>query len=188
MRLAIVLVALAALGGTAAAQKKMGEVDVDRGPTSELYIRKRPPVPEAPVLSEELKKLLNATETRRDDKRLEAIGMLRDFLASNPLGDTKADGTFKLAELLWEESRRLFLINMDKYSRELEGCSRKKDGCDPQPKEPRIDLKESEKLYKALLVEKPDFRRAHLVTYLIGFAAKEDGREEEALAQFRTVI
>jgi cellulose synthase operon protein C len=188
MRLAIVLVATAALGGTASAQKKMGEVDVDRGPTSELYIRKRPPIPEAPVLSDELKKLLNATETKRDQKRLDAIAMLRGFLASDPLGDTKADGTFKLAELLWEEARRQFLINMAGYERELESCSRKKNGCDPPPKEPRIDLAESEGLYRDLLKQKPDFRRADLVTYLIGFAAKEDLREEEALARFREVI
>ena len=140
------------------------------------------------MLSEELKRLLNATETRRDQKRLDAIEMLRAFLASDPLGDTKADGTFKLAELLWEEARRQFLVDMTMYERELEACSRKKNGCDPPPKEPRIDLAESEKLYKDLLVQKPDFRRADLVTYLIGFAAKEDLREEEALAKFREVI
>src|SRR5258708_35833045 len=84
------------------------DIDVQRGPSSELYIRKRPPAPDAPVLSPELKKLLNSTEKKRDDKRLEAIGMLRSFLASNPIGEDRAEGVFKLAELLWEESRRLF--------------------------------------------------------------------------------
>jgi len=187
MRLPIILLTTLSLAAPALAQK-MGEIDVDRGPTSELYIRKRPPIPEAPVLSQELKKLLNATEIKRDQKRLDAIAMLRAFLASDPLGDTKADGTFKLAELLWEESRRQYLIRMGGYERELEACSRKKNGCDPQPAEPRIDLKESEALYKSLLIQKPDFRRADLVTYLIGFAAKEDMREEEALEQFRQVI
>jgi TolA-binding protein len=190
MRLPIVLLALGALTAPAASAlaQKMGEIDVDRGPTSELYIRKRPPIPEAPVLSEELKKLLNSTETKRDQKRIDAINMLRAFLASDPLGDTKADGMFKLAELLWEESRRLYLVNMTGYERELEACSRKKDGCESPPAEPRINLKESEFLYKQLLTERPDFKRADLVTYLIGFAAKEDLREEEALAQFRVVI
>lgn len=191
MRLPIALLTAGALllpAGTALAQKKMGEVDVDRGPTAELYIRKRPPIPEAPVLSVELKKLLTSTETKRDQKRLDAIEMLRAFLASDPLGDTKADGTFKLAELLWEEARRQYLIRMTGYERELEACSRKKDGCETPPKEPRIDLRESETLYKDLLVQKPDFRRADLVTYLIGFAAKEDLREAEALTKFREVI
>ena len=50
------------------------EVETTRGPAAELYIRKRPPAPEAPVLSAELKTLLASTEKRRDDKRLEAIG------------------------------------------------------------------------------------------------------------------
>ncbi|MBS1119194.1 MAG: hypothetical protein H6Q90_1422, partial [Deltaproteobacteria bacterium] len=50
------------------------EVQTSRGPTSELYIRKRPATPEAPILSKELKDLLATTEKRRDDKRIQAIG------------------------------------------------------------------------------------------------------------------
>jgi len=163
------------------------EIDVQRGPAAELYIRKRPPAPEAPVLSQELKDLLDKTEKKRDDKRLEAIGLLRQFLASNPGNDTKAEGMFKLAELLWEESRRLYLIKMDDFSRELEKCSQKKGDCD-QPKEPRIDLKEAEALYKELHEQFPSFHRMDLVTYLIGFAAKEDQREDEAMERFQEVI
>jgi len=163
------------------------EIDVQRGPTAELYIRKRPPAPEAPVLSTDLKTLLNSTEKKRDDKRLEAIGMLRQFLASNPGPDTRADGMFKLAELLWEESRRLYLIKMDEFGRELEKCSQKKGDCD-QPKEPRIDLKEAEALYRELHDKFPTFKRMDLVTYLIGFAAKEDSREDEAMERFNEVI
>src|SRR5882757_9143885 len=75
------------------------EVETTRGPAAELYIRKRPPAPEAPVLSAELKTLLASTEKRRDDKRLEAIGLLRNFLDSKPTGESRAEGTFKLAEL-----------------------------------------------------------------------------------------
>src|SRR5262245_57820747 len=99
-----IAIVLAMASGHAAAQPKLNEVDVDKGPTSELYFRKRPPTPEAPVLSAELKRLLNATEKKRDDKRLEAIGQLRGFLASKPMPDTRAEGQFKLAELLWEEA------------------------------------------------------------------------------------
>ena len=158
-----------------------------RGPTSELYIRKRPVSPEAPILNQDLKALLASTEKRRDDKRLEAIGLLRGFLDSKPSGESRAEGTFKLAELLWEESRRLFLIRMDDFSRSLEKCSSKKTEC-VQPKEPRIDLKEAESLYRELHDKFPEFRRMDLVTYLIGFAAKEDNREDEAMGRFQEVI
>src|SRR6188508_1161096 len=78
------------------AQRPEREVDTSRGPASELYIRKRPPTPEAPVLSAELKTLLASTEKKRDAKRLEAIGLLRNFLESKPSGESKAEGTFKL--------------------------------------------------------------------------------------------
>lgn len=170
------------------AQAPARDVQVtSRGPTSELYIRKRPPSPEAPVLSQELKKLLVTTEKRRDDKRLEAIGLLRGFLASSPTGEAKAEGLFKLAELLWEEARRLFLVRMDEFGRAVEKCLKSKNTC-KQPKEPRIDLKEAEALYKDLHQHHPDFRRMDLVTYLIGFAAKEDNREDEAMGKFREVI
>jgi len=95
-----VAVAVAAAPATAGAQKPEREVETSRGPASELYIKKRPPVPEAPVLSAELKTLLASKEKKRDDKRLEAIGLLRAFLDSKPTGESKAEGTFKLAELL----------------------------------------------------------------------------------------
>src|SRR6185436_4617340 len=111
-----------ALAAPVAAHAQQGprEVSVTRGPASELYIRKRPVTPEAPVLSGDLKTLLTSTEKRRDDKRLEAIGMLRGFLDSKPTGEARAEGMFKLAELLWEESRRLFLIKMEDFSRAVE--------------------------------------------------------------------
>ncbi|MBA3395755.1 MAG: tetratricopeptide repeat protein [Deltaproteobacteria bacterium] len=170
---------------TAAAQAR--EVSVQRGPASELYIRKRPPTPEAPVLSQELKDLLVTTEKKRDDKRLEAIGLLRGFLASKPSADGKAEGMFKLAELLWEEARRTYLVRMDDFARALEACAVKKGSC-KQPVEPRIELGDAEALYRELHAKHPNFRRMDLVTYLIGFAAKEDDREDEAMARFQEVI
>ncbi len=188
----LVIVAALCLPGLALAQKQSEEIDVQRGPTSELYIRKRPPAPEAPILTKELKQLLASTEKARDAKRLEAIGLLRTFLEppppqQRPTGDSRAEGVFKLAELLWEEARRLYLIKMDDFSRQLEKCSTKKGDC-VQPKEPKIDLKEAEALYRELHDKHPDFRRMDLVTYLIGFAAKEDSREDEAMARFQEVI
>lgn len=179
--------ALALSAAAAWAQKPAQELDVQRGPAAELYIRKRPPAPEAPVLSDELRKLLNSTEKKRDEKRLEAIGLLRQFLDSKPTGEAKAEGMFKLAELLWEEARRLYLIHMEDYGRALEKCSLKKGECE-QPKEPHIDLKEAEALYIELHDKYPSFRRMDLVTYLIGFAAKEDNREDDAMAKFQEVI
>ncbi len=178
---------LIALAAPAAAQPMAKELQVQRGPASDLYIRKRPMSPEAPVLSAELKTMLVTSEKKRDAKRLEAITLLRAFLASDPSGDGRAEGTFKLAELLWEESRRTFLVRMDAFGRAIEKCNQAKAGC-TQPQEPRIDLKEAEALYKEIHAKFPRFRRMDLVTYLIGFAAKEDGREDEAMAHFQEVI
>jgi len=180
--LAIALVAAAA----APAAAQMGEVEVQRGPTAELYIRKRPPAPAQPTLSPELQKMLTAATKQRDAKREEAIGLLQQFLASKPSGEARAEGLFKLAELLWEEARRQYLVDMDRYDRALEACRIHR--CARQPKEPSIRLAKSEELYKQILADYPQFRRTDLVLYLVGFAAKEGGREDEALSMFQAVI
>ncbi len=171
----------------ATAQAPAREVSVTRGPAAELYIRRRPATPEAPVLSAELKRLLASTEKQRDAKRLEAIGLLRGFLDSKPSGEARAEGLFKLAELLWEEARRLYLVEIDRFTREVEKCQQSKARC-AQPREPRIDLKEAEALYRELHDKFPEFRRMDLVSYLLGFAAKEANREDEAMARFQEVI
>jgi len=186
MKRALTLAFVLGLAAPAAAQ--VSEVNLDRGPASELYLRKRPPVPEAPVLDPELKKLLESTVTKRDNARIEAIGLLREFLDGNPEGDAQADGLFKLGELLWEESRRTYLVSMEGYERDLEKCKQSPDRCKQEPPEPRIDLKESEQLYTKILDNYPNFRRSDLLLFLVGFAAKEDGREEQAMDRFQAVI
>jgi cellulose synthase operon protein C len=173
-------------GHQVAAQPK--EVQLERGPASDLYLRKRPLAPEAPLLSSELKRLLQASETKRDAKRLEAIALLRAFIDSNPGPQTRADGVFKLAELLWEESRRQYLEKMEVYSRASISCGAAGSPACAAVVEPRIDLHEPEKYYQELHDRHPDFRRADLVTYLLGFAAKEDNREAKAMTFFQEVI
>ncbi len=188
MRKVLSALLLAASATAAHAQATTAkELQVQRGPATELYIRKRPPTPEAPVLDATLKDLLTSTEKKRDAKREEAIGLLRQFLASKPTGDGLADGMFKLAELLWEESRRVFLVRMEQFGRDIEKCNQSKTACE-QPKEPRIDLAEAEGYYKQLHANFPNYPRMDLVTYLLGFAAREDNREDEAMGLFQEVI
>jgi hypothetical protein len=81
---------------------------------------------------------------RADAKRLEAITLLRRLLESNPTGDVKADGLFKLAELVWEEARRTYLIQMEDYARKL---LESQESSGPPPKQPHIDLGPAEQLY-----------------------------------------
>ena len=208
------------LASPTVSQAQPKEVQLNRGPTSDLYLRKRPLSPQAPVLSDELNKMLLSTEKKRDSKRLEAIALLRGFIDSNPGPDGRADGVFKLAELLWEEARRSYLEKMDAYSRSSIQCSdasapakdkkpnasadedkdpgKAKDDDQAEKQkpankcvagvEPRIDLVEPEKLYQELHDKHPTFRRADLVTYLLGFAAKEANREAQAMGFFEEVI
>ncbi len=166
----------------------LSEVRLDKSAAGDLYVRKRPPVPEAPKLPKILRKRLLKVEKKVDAKRDEAIGLLREFLKSGPTGDGKAEGLFKLAELLWEDSRRQYLVNMERYDRALEKCRQDKEDCKKPKSEPTLSFKESEDLYRELLAEHPKFRRTDLVLYLVGFATQEDGRREEALQYFAKVV
>ncbi len=183
-----VAIATAGLAMWAAPAHAQVSVELDRGPAAELYIRKRPPPPASPALSDDIERMLSEKEAQAAAKRTEAIELLRGFIDTDPTGEARADALFKLAELLWEDSRQQFIANMDKYERALEACRRSPDSCKQRPKEPRIDLTESEALYRQILTDHPGFDRADLVLYLVGFAAQERNATEEALGFFRQVV
>ena len=154
---------------------------------ADLYVKRRPLAPESPRLPRILQEELVQVEGRADAKRDEAIRLLRQFLAARPTGLGRAEGLFKLAELLWEDGRRKYIARMDVYERRVEGCRQRRTGCGKLPREPELDLTESETLYKAILEQHPDYPRRDLVLYLVGFAARQDGRTEEARG-FQRVI
>jgi len=164
------------------------EVDVDKSAAAELYVKRRPPAPESPRLPPVLERRLGLASRQADAKRGEAIRLLRRFLADNPSGAGRAEGLFKLAELLWEDARKNYIARMDAYERKAEACRQRRPSCTAPPREPELDLVESEKLYRAILDGHPDYPRRDLVLYLVGFAAREDGRTEEALAYFEKII
>ncbi|WP_428261827.1 tetratricopeptide repeat protein [Haliangium sp.] len=182
------VVAAAAVAGPATTAQAQTDVDLDSGPAAELYIRKRPPPPASPTLSPEIEAMLTAKEQQANAKREEAIGLLRAFIDTDPTGEARAEALFKLAELLWEDARRQFLVAMDRYERALEACRRAEDGCQKRPAEPRVDLSEPDALYRQILDDHPDFRRTDLVLYLVGFAARERQEAEVSLGFFRRVV
>jgi len=180
------LLGLALSATTAHAQPS--EFQIEQSASGDLYLKKRPVTPEAPRLPPELASLLETKERQADGKRAEAIRLLRAFLDTKPTGDGRAEGLLKLAELLWEDARKSYIKNMASYEREVEACRQKQKICAKKPKEPRLDFRESEALYRTILADHPDFRRLDLVLYLTGFAARERGAEDESLGFFEAII
>ena len=164
------------------------EVELDKGAAKDLYVSRRPPIPEAPRIPKELLALLEKKEKQANAKRAEAIKLLEQFLASRPTGDSRAEGLFKLAELLWEDTRRRYVADMDAYERKVEACRQARSACKTAPKEPELSFARPAKYYRMILDGHPRYKRIDLVKYLLGFAAREDGRIAEALAMFRRVI
>ena len=175
---------LVAIAGTARAQ--LAPVEVVRAPTEDLYLKRRPPVPEAPVLTSDLESLLRTKEKARDVKRAEAIKLLRAFLRSNPAGEGRAEGLFKLADLLWEDARFRYVDARKAYDRKVEACRERP--CRAAPREPVLELREPEALFKDIIEHHPEFRRLDLCLYLVGFAARERGDNQRALGYFEQVI
>ncbi|MCG8422348.1 MAG: tetratricopeptide repeat protein [Proteobacteria bacterium] len=184
--LAVLFAVLAA--DAAAALAQLGDTDLDRGPAAELYIRKRPASPFTPQPTGQLDKLLELREKQRNDKREQAISLLRSLLATNPPHEVRSETLFKLAELLWEEARHRFVRDMNRYERQLEACRENRKRCKKRPVEPRLALAEPTRYYREILDKYPDFRRTDLVLYLVGFATREQNRSDESLVYFNQVI
>src|SRR5262249_9380290 len=56
------------------------------------------------------------------------------------------------------------------------------------PSQPELDLGSSQRIYKRLLAEYPQFRKIDAVHYLYGFSLRSQGRPAEALAQFKKIL
>ncbi len=157
-------------------------------PAQDLYLRKRPPTGASVPIPKDLEPILAAKEKAATAKRNQAIDLLEQFIATNPTGDSAAEAEFKLAELYWEDARRLFVQANIRYDQEVEACRTRSTRCHGQPKVPKLSLAKAEVLYKRLVEEHPRFRRIDLCKYLLGFTAYEDNRPDEALAWFERVI
>jgi cellulose synthase operon protein C len=185
---ALLVFALSSTSLDARADFRERDVEIDRSAARDLYIRARPPAPERPELPPVLAERLERTEAQVRDKRELAIRLLREFLAGEPTGDGRAEGLFKLAELVWEDARQRFLDELLAHERALERCRRQGSACREPPPEPELDLSEAESLYLTLLRDHPGFRRTDLVLYLAGFAAQHAGRDVQALERLAELI
>ena len=189
MRLVVFAVVSLSLAAPATVQGQTGpvEVELDKSAAKDLYVSKRPPVPSSPKIPSEMLALLEKKEKQANAKRAEAIKLLKAFLATKPTGASRAEGLFKLAELLWEDARRQYIARMDAYERRLEKC-RTQRTCKQPPKEPQLTFAEPEKYYRMILDGHPSYKRIDLVKYLLGFSARNAGRIEEAMTMFKRVI
>ena len=188
LALALAASVTVAVGAEARAEPRERDVEIDRSAARDLYIRARPPAPRKPEIPEVLVTRLERAEALVAEKRAEAIALLRAFLDGGPTGEGRAEGLFKLAELLWEDARQRYFDDLLAHERTLERCRQEAGACESAPTEPSLDLREAETLYLTLLRDHRDFRRTDLVLYLAGFAAQQDQRQAMALERFAELI
>ncbi len=133
-------------------------------------------------------KMIGERERAAAVKRGEAIRLLEELLAMRPTGDTAADARFKLAELYWEDSRQKYVAAMAEYDAKTDACKKDPSSADCKLTPPRLDVTRSEKLYADLVKHHPAYPRIDTVLYLLGFAAHDAGRGDEAVATLEKLI
>jgi TolA-binding protein len=142
-----------------------------------------PPRPGEPAW---LEAAMQARELELARQRDRAIELLGEFLARHPRAEERADALFRLAELQWERAEARLMSDMRAFERGLDAFRRGE--ADSRPAEPRIDLRESLKVYEEILERHPDFARADTVLYLYGFALNEQGDEQAALGIYKSLL
>jgi TolA-binding protein len=141
------------------------------------------------AVSHEVEALLKQKEAEVAVKRRQGIGLLEQYLREHGPTPETPEVMFQLAELKWEESKSHFLGQMAAYNASVEKCAQEKQkgACRPLP-QPNLDLTSSQGLYRRLLTEYPKFRKSDAVLYLYGFSLRSEGRQGEALTQFKRIL
>lgn len=151
-----------------------------------------PPDPEdapPPQTSYHIELEIQEREARIDADRRRAIGLLEEFVTQHADNRAMPEALYRLAALYWERSQERFLSAMGRWADTVERCKADPESC-PQgpPPEPTLDLTDSQALYERLIGQYPGFRKLDTVRYLYGFSLRDQGRVQEAQAQFWAII
>jgi len=129
-----------------------------------------------------------------DEKRDEAIKMLKEIFARFQPGPRKADVMFQLAELFWEKSKYLSFKEMNDYQISVEDCHKKsKDPklCDDlkmNTRQSEIYRKQALDIYVKIIKEYPDYPRKDEVLFVLGYNHYEMGKKAEGIKFYWDLI
>jgi tetratricopeptide (TPR) repeat protein len=142
-----------------------------------------------PMTSYEIELAIQGRESQIAVDRKRGITLLEEFIGKHASSRAMPEALYRLAALYWERSQEQFLTDMKAWAKTVDGCKGDPEACpDGPPAEPQLDLTNAQAIYVQLIGKYPTFRKLDTVRYLYGFSLRDQGKAEEAQAQFRAII
>ena len=152
----------------------------------------------------EERRVLRASEVSREQvsaeyrklaqqKRQQEMQFAEDLLRRGHLeGDRSAEMMLRLADLYFQEGRDIYMTEMETYESEFDACFNNPN-CDTEGMEPNNDRskkwqQKSIRLYKRILQQFPNFRRADEATFYLATALQDTGKREKGIEYYKTLV
>jgi tetratricopeptide (TPR) repeat protein len=126
-----------------------------------------------------------------DKKRDEQIDAIKKILSGQNDPATKAELTFRLAELYWEKSKFIEGQEMAEYDRIIEEwINTGRKGEEPVVSHKRSDVYKKQALanYEIILEKYPDYPRRDEVLYIMAYNTYEAGKKDKAVKHYWELI
>ena len=160
--------------------------------------------PEVNAQDREERRVLRASEVSREqvsaeyrklarEKRRQEMQFAEDLLRRGHLeGDRSAEMMLRLADLYFQEGRDIYMTEMETYEAEFDACFNNPN-CDTEGMEPNNDRskkwqQKSIRLYKRILQQFPNFRRADEATFYLATALQDTGKREKGIEYYKTLV
>lgn len=142
-----------------------------------------------PLTSYQIELEIQSRESKIGVDRKRGIALLEEFISKHADNRAMPEALYRLAALYWERSQEKFLTEMEAWAKTVDACKEDPESC-PQgpPDEPQLDFSGSQVIYARLINEYPTFRKLDTVRYLYAYSLRDQGKTEEAQAQFRAII
>ena len=152
----------------------------------------------------EERRVLRASEVTREQvsaeyrklarqKRHQEMEFAEDLLRRGHLeGDRSAEMMLRLADLYFQEGRDIYMTEMESYEAEFDACFNNPN-CDTEGMAADNDRShkwqaKSIRLYKRILQQFPNFRRADEATFYLATALQDTGNREKGINYFKTLV
>ncbi|MBC8069468.1 MAG: tetratricopeptide repeat protein, partial [Deltaproteobacteria bacterium] len=142
-----------------------------------------------PLTSYQIELEIRSRESKIGVDRKRGIALLEEFIGKHADNRAMPEALYRLAALYWERSQEQFLAAMEAWAKQVDGCRDAPESCPSGPPvEPQLDLQGAQVIYVRLIREYPGFRKLDTVRYLYAFSLRDQGKVDEAQAQFRAII
>ena len=107
-------------------------------------------------------------------------------------GDRSAEMMLRLADLYFQEGRDIYMTEMETYETEFDACFNnpncETDGMEPDNDRSKKWQQKSIRLYKRILQQFPNFRRADEATFYLATALQDTGKRPKGIEHFKNLV